>query len=106
MQKINYLPRTKILHWIDHCSMFCEIAPRNQSRWGTVMEKQQLIDAVNALKRTPDDMIDGSRVAQAFQRFYTEKMVGGANQALVRLWKLCFRDRVRRYKWENQPATS
>lgn len=86
--------------------MFCEIAPRNGLVWGTVTDKQQLIDAVNALPLTADNMIDGSRVAQCFQRFYTEKMIGGANNALQRLWALCFRERIRRYKWETPCATS
>ena len=88
------------MHWINHCAMFCESAPRNAPEWGTVTDKQQLIDAVNALPMTPDNMINASRVAQAFQKFYTGKMPARANLSLVRLWVLCFSERIRRYKWQ------
>lgn len=100
MQKVNYIARSELLHWIDHQSMFCEIHPRNQMRWGTVTDKQQLIDAANRLKRTTDDHIDLSRVAQCLQSFYTSKMPGGANSCLMRIFALCQKYRVRRYKWE------
>ena len=94
------------MHWINHCAMFCEIHPRNGLVWGNVTDKQQLIDAVNALPMTTDNMINASRVAQAFQKFYTDKMPARANLSLVRLWALCSRERIRRYKWQTPSVTS
>ncbi len=101
MQKINYIPKDKVLHWVNHCNMFCEMHPRNWPRYGNLQSKQELLDAIDKLPMTFDNMYDASRLAQCFQRFYTTKMPGGANASFQRLWALCFRERIRRYKWEN-----
>jgi hypothetical protein len=47
MQKVNYIPKDKVLHWIDHCNMFCEMHPRNFPYYGNLQGKDELLEAVN-----------------------------------------------------------
>lgn len=84
-QPIFVVDRAKVLHWIQHQAEFNRCP---SSAWGRVNHPRELIDAINSLKRHPDDTIDMPRVAQCLQEFYTCKMPAQANRVLIRLWAL------------------
>lgn len=102
MQKINYVPRTQVIRWIEYIH---KTSPATGLAWGTTTDKRQLIDAVNSLPRTVEDLLDMSKLAQCIQSFYTTKLVGGANRKFIELWTLCKIDIIRTYKCKKINAT-
>jgi hypothetical protein len=89
-QPVYVVSRTEVLDIINGLA----VAPLRTSypvtslAWGHVQDLRNLIDAVNSLKRYPDDTLNLSAVAQCLQKFHTSKMIGYANKMLDTLWTL------------------
>ena len=87
-QPIFVVQREKVLHWIRHLIENSSDKDATSLSWGNVNNIQNLIDAVNVLKRYPNDTIDMSRLAACIRSFNTCKMPACANRSLDRLWVL------------------
>ena len=85
-QPIYVVARLDVLEVIRHQSLFCQIPYRLD--WGNVTSEQELVDAINALPRYPDDTINMSRLAQCVHSFDSNKLLGGANRMLIRIWEI------------------
>ena len=91
-QPVFFIRREKVIEIIKHRCLFARIP--NGMEWGKATSEQELIDAVNSLKREPDDMLNVSRLAQCINRFETAKMPARANIRLKELWNhiKCYRE--------------
>jgi hypothetical protein len=89
-QPVYVVSRTDVLALIDKLAVqpISVSYPVTSLAWGSVQDVRNLIDAVNTLKRYPDDTINLSALAQCLQKFHTSKMIGHANRMLVTLWTL------------------
>jgi len=89
--------REQVICRINHEAKLDTCRPLNLA-WGELQSPQELIDAVNSLKRNTNDTIDMSRLAQCIQSFHTYnwanlQMPADANKTLNHLWSLIKTDR-------------
>ncbi len=85
-QPIYVVKRERVIYWV-----WQQFRMGNKPwgmEWGILESEKELIDAVNLLKREPNDYINLSRLAKCIQSFYTAKMPANANKMLIRLWAL------------------
>lgn len=85
-QSIYIVNRLDVLEVIRHQSLFTRI-PCGLD-WGYVTSKEELIDAINALPRYPDDTLNMSRLANCIQSFHSPKMIARCNRMLIRIWAI------------------
>lgn len=62
--------------------------------WGKLQSRDELLSAINNLKREADDTIDLSRLVQCIQAFHAEKRINGTNHLLEKLWRKIKENRI------------
>lgn len=84
-QKIYVVKRQTVLDVIEQ-SQSTKLPYRYD--WGVATSAQQIKDAVNTVKRYPNDTLNMAALAHCWKQFYTAKMPAGANRMLDRVWAL------------------
>jgi len=82
-QPIYVVLRLDVLEVIRHQWLINVISTRWD--WGRMTSQEELVDAINALPRYPDDTLNMSRLAQCIELLRTTKMIAGANRMLIRI---------------------
>lgn len=85
-QPVYIVNRLDVLEVIRHQSLFTRIPCGLY--WGKLSSKEEIIDAINALPRYPDDTLNMSRLAQCIQQFNSAKMIARENRMLIRIWAI------------------
>ena len=85
-QPIYIVSRLDVLEVIRHQSLFTRI-PCGLD-WGKVNSVQELVDAINALPRYPDDTLNMSQLANRIQSFHSPKLIARCNRMLIRIWAI------------------